>query len=251
VGKIWQGIGGAVAGAAYAALVVVYPFVGIRSAVPGAYAWQELTAFGLAIATGALMGSCLSTRPAEADEFIRDLYGSSEPDEQAPQPVTFFRIKQRLKRFLAPRMPVIAGQFYVYLYCCAIALCQRLHLWLWTGGIAEPLVRTLGLLILLFGASLLILGALSVASWGEPRQALVAKFVEAMDVRYPALLGWLVVLIGMPLAFASPMPLAGVPGAFIGLSWRLDQLEIRFRDKYRERYERLLKRKWRIVPFLR
>jgi protein-S-isoprenylcysteine O-methyltransferase Ste14 len=159
---------------------------------------------------------------------------------------------ERVSAIASPYLPALGSLLYVYLYCCAIALCQRLHLLLLSTSdqIILEVLRTLGLVVLIAGATLQVTSVIAAMKLSS-KNVQSPQFLCVMRVRHPIMLGWILVLAGLPLAFAAPLPLVALPGVYTAMIWRLRYREQLMRTQFGEEFIAFERKTWRLIPFLR
>jgi protein-S-isoprenylcysteine O-methyltransferase Ste14 len=151
---------------------------------------------------------------------------------------------------LSGRVAVPAGLFFFFLYCASIALCQRLHLLLITqsGIIPYDVVRIAGIAVIVAGCGLQLKAVLTSFRGTETSQGDFSPSAN-FHLRHPVLLGWLLVLVGMPLTFGVWMPLVGIPGIYIVLRSWVGEQEERLKELFGDSYANFQHQTWRLIPF--
>jgi protein-S-isoprenylcysteine O-methyltransferase Ste14 len=234
---------GAVAGFALSLALTAVPMAGIRRIF--FRQTPEIIALLLIAYTWAIVFARLFACDPQRRRFL--LGTNQEP--VSPKDEEGLGLIRRVLR-LSGRIALPAGLFFFFLYCASIALCQRLHMLLITqsGIIPYDVVRIAGIAVIVAGCGLQLKAVLSSFRGTETSQGDFSPSAN-FHLRHPVLLGWLLVLVGMPLAFGVWMPLVGIPGIYIVLrSWVCEQEE-QLKELFGDSYTNFQRQTWRLIPF--
>lgn len=251
-------IRGSLCGALIAAAVVLMPMIGVKRGLNGALAhWQEYSTICVLLAASGVIGGAI----CGADPQVRSMLlggnlalasqfaiASSTGDDGETGATRKRKMWQRISRHWS----ACTATVFVFLYCAAIALCQRLHLGTLNelSPIALDVCRVLGLALVIGGCALAIRAVLS-SFWNPVRNKELARFTSIFRLRHPIFFGSLIVLSGLPLSFSTWLPLLAIPGMFIGLKWYLRYAESSLLEKFGDEYSRYQAETWFLLPYVR
>ncbi|MGH9554143.1 MAG: methyltransferase family protein [Terriglobales bacterium] len=241
---------GAAGGALLALLLIVAPIYGIRRAMPlSTWPWPELSAVAvLAVAAAMMIGRiCCADAQVRTVMLGQNLELSSH-FAAAAQDATVPKLKLRLWAKISRHLSLIGALLFLFLYCSAIALCQRMFVGTLQSG-AVDLCRAAGLLIVIAGCALQVKAVLF-AFAAPVHDDEPTRFCSVFRIRHPVLLGWLIVMCGLPLAFGTWLPLLAIPGSIVALRWQIKLWEESLEKQFGERYTRFRSRTWRLLPFI-
>lgn len=175
--------------------------------------------------------------------------GSLQIAKQAPLPKSVAARNNKVRMNVMRALPAAGGLFYVFLFCAAAVLCQRIHFGLFvaTKEITDT-YRTLGVVATSLGAVLQLKAIVAVL---RARTAYLQEkgFVAVYNIRHPVFLGWLLVLTGTAMAFGTWFPLLALPGIYVAIKWQLRRYESEIRDKLGESFIDFERRTCLLLPF--
>lgn len=248
-----RGFGGAFCGALLGVFLVcacmIFPFAGITKTNPlHTHHWQELSLFYISFAGAALaLGRVLSS-----DADIRNLLlrRNLQLSEELAAVQAQERFYARVSKF-SSRFAWLLGLLFFFLYCAAIALCMRLRICSLEveSAIVAETIRSVGLAVVICAVAFQ-LKAIFGSFTGSASEHELTRFTSVFKIRHPVLLGWVALLMGLPLVFGIWMPLIAIPGCYIGIRWWVRKQDARLREQFDEAFDRFAKQTWSIVPYL-
>ncbi len=162
-----------------------------------------------------------------------------------------FTLSSGVKELKRQRLTVWGAVVVTFLYVACMALCESISF----GVYDQQWFRDLGVVIVVLGGGLRLWAIFTLGKFHSGFVALqkdhrIICHGPYKLIRHPSYLGFLLILIGLPLVFGTWLPLLAIPGFVIAMKWRLEDEEEFLVNELGQDYRTYRQNTWRMIPGL-